>query len=427
MPGRNSYNGQSIRTRFFILGLPLFPTGCIYKISDNLGIDIPLTGKDILHAYAKIHLGLLGVVGLFWMSNLRGSEATMKPLVLLLSLALLGLSIYSWMKHSAADSEEEKRRRIFGNAFLYNMSPEYLPKNVQKSLFSELLKIYFGKFTKLDWQEDIRKGAVNKSNFHLLYTLAYYQKTLEPTPTHQALFTEIAAYLNKERSPKTNKQESNNAEAKATVHAQAHTTAQPQNVAKEEPTLEKVFQMMQDIKTAEGTTKTENTSSQASFSTKTAGATNPGEPSTEPMVSADIFKLQDAKQSIIKQLALVAGFFVFGFVIMAVITANKSLLGGIFVICLVIYGVISAIVFLPNYLKIGRDIANRKKIKIKVRIKDMAEEAGTAYFILQPNRYRINKLTAPSKYYSTQLLNKELEIYVGKESHALLDIVGVRY
>ncbi|MEL6973650.1 MAG: hypothetical protein AAFO02_26095 [Bacteroidota bacterium] len=62
-----------------------------------------------------------------------------------------------------------------------------------------------------------------------------------------------------------------------------------------------------------------------------------------------------------------------------------------------------------------------------MRIKDMTEEFGTAYLVLKPNTYGIKKLTAPAKYYSTALLNQELEIYVAKESHTLLEIVGARY
>ncbi|MEL6973334.1 MAG: hypothetical protein AAFO02_24445 [Bacteroidota bacterium] len=119
MPGRKGYEDQSLRTRFFILGLPLFPTGCYYKISDNLGINIPLKGEDILHAFAKIHFGLLGVAGLMWSSSLYGASAVQKTLLILVSLLLLGFCLYSWMMHSQVQGEEEiAKRRIFGKAFL---------------------------------------------------------------------------------------------------------------------------------------------------------------------------------------------------------------------------------------------------------------------------------------------------------------------
>ncbi|WP_367391404.1 hypothetical protein [Lewinella sp. LCG006] len=409
MPGRNSYHGQSLRTRFFILGLPLFPTSCIYKISDNLGIEIPMGGKDILHAYAKIHFGLLGIGGLMYASSFPSSGGVMKAIYMLLGLALIGFCIYSWVAHSSVNKEEETQRRIFGKAFLYNMSPEYLPKNVQKSLFSELLKVYFGKFLKLDWEEDIRSKAVSKENFPLLYTLAYYQKTIAATPANQVLFTEIAAYLHKGRQFET--ADAANSQAR-TASAQANFTGSAAETHHQEPTT--------DHQSNTYTSTSTNTSS--NFSAKEQGNSK-----VEEMTSKDIFALYDARQSIVKQLFLLAGFFLFGFIIAAIFSGGAATLGYVFLICLTFYGIISAIAFLPGYLKIGKDIANRKKIRVKVRIRDMAEEYGTAYLILQPNRYGIKKLTAPSKFYSTGLLNKELEIFVSKESHTLLEIVTARY
>jgi hypothetical protein len=412
MPGRNSYDGQSLRTRFFILGLPLFPTGCIYKISDNLGIDIPLRGKDVLHAYAKIHFGLLGFGGLMLSSSMRGGDVMMKSVLMLLCLGLVGFCIYSWVAHSSVNEEEEIQRKIFGKAFLYNMSPEYLPSHVQKSLFNELLKVYFGKFAKLDWEADIRSRNVNKENYPLLYTLAYYQKTIAVTPTNEALFAEVAAYLEKgkqfESATTTARKQG------TTASAQANFTTPVTETPRQEPRT--AYQST--AHTAAGRGANENTSA----NTKQQTDSTPVE-----MTSKDIFTLHDARQSIVKQLFMVAGFFLFGFIIAAIFTGGTASLGIVFLICLTFYGVISAAVFLPGYLRIGRDIENRKKISIKVRIRDMAEEFGTAYLILQSNRYGIKKLTAPAKYYSTGLLNKELEIYVGKESHTLLEIVGARY
>ncbi len=397
MPGRKGYEGQSLRTRFFILGLPLFPTGCYYKISDNLGINIPLGGQDILHAYAKIHFGLLGLGGLLWSSSLYRASTTYKTLLVLVSLVMLGFCLYSWIMHSQVqDKEEEKQRRIFGKAFLYNMSPEYLPNNVQKSLFGELMKTYFGKFSKMEWQAEIHEGKVNKENFPLLYTLAYYQKTLQPSPTNEALFSKIEAYLEKRKASATGER------------TQTTSTNTRQNFAG-------------------AATGFQSDSQQSTYQGQATAGTTQTKTATEPMSSQDAFKLHDARDEITKQLFMVGGFFLFSFIVTAVLSGDMALLGTVFVICLVLYGTISAIAFVPSYLKIRRDLTNRQKIKIQVRIKDMTEEFGTAYLVLKPNSYGIKKLTAPAKYYSTALLNQELEIYVAKESHTLLEIIGARY
>lgn len=433
MPGRNSFAGQSIKPRFFILGLPLFPTGCIYKISDNIGIDVPLTGTDILHAFAKIHFGLLGIGGLFWMSNLYREDTITKGILLILSLALLGFCIYSWIAHSEAPKEEATRRRIFGKAFLYNMSPEYLPVAVQKSLFAELIKIYFGKFSELNWQKNIQSGHVTKSNFALLYTLAYYQKTLKNSSENQALFSEIESYLDKNKKIKP--QEANTAATTPPPHSatQASTNDDSLNAKLEEfkriveaaantgPSPEAAQPKASAANTGQNSYSSQSSAYQQTTETKESTS------GIEQMVKGDIFKLEDALSSITKQLFIVFGFFAFGFIIVSFLTANKSSLIPVFFICLALYAIISAFVFLPSFLKIKKDMKNRKKVRLDVQIRDLTEEFGTAYFVLKPNKHRITKLTAPAKFYSTSLLNKTLDIYVAKESHTLLEIINVRY
>jgi len=203
MPGRLGFDGQSIKPKFFILGLPLFPTSCAYKVSQSLGIEIPITRKDAYHAYSKVHFGLIGLLGFVLSSNMRSSNGSMKIMLLAGSAILIGLSLYSWIKHSGPNEEQTIQRRIFGKAFQYNMPPEHLPHRVQVSLFKELQRTFIGKFKHANWQEDIKNKNVTKENFATLYTLAYYQKTLEDSSDHQYLFKEMEGYLNKTNVLKT--------------------------------------------------------------------------------------------------------------------------------------------------------------------------------------------------------------------------------
>ena len=97
------------------------------------------------------------------------------------------------------------------------------------------------------------------------------------------------------------------------------------------------------------------------------------------------------------------------------------------ILCLLIVGGIVGILFLPDYMKLQKDLKYRQKLRIKVRIQDLAKEGGNTYLVLKPNKYGISKLTASSKYYSTKLLNKDLDIFVSKEGHILLNIIGASY
>lgn len=436
MPGRYRYDGQSIQTRFFTLGLPLFPTGCLYKISDNLGIEIPLTWNDILHAYAKIHFGLIGLGLLFWRKSLYRSDVSLKLVLLLMGLVLIGISIYSWVIHYDVKKEELLQRRIFGKAFLYNMHPEYLPKDVQQSLFGELLKTYLGKSNHFDWRTKIEKGEVTKSNFPLLYTLAYYQNTIEPSKDHKALSEVMSDYLYKRKKLKNPSINNNEPE---TVSAKANFTSQPTNQegANKEPNdkIATILKMMQEIEQGESRAKTAQSSNTSSSSKANLSDTSKSK-NTEvkevygqaiKMSLTDVAKLSEAKSTTEKQMLMVFGMLPIALLVMVFVGSNTALLFQVFLVCVVIVAIIVAAIFLPGYSKIQKDIKYHQKMRVKVRVKDMAEEAGTTYLILKHNEYGIDKLTAPSKYYSTDLLNKELDIYVSKEAHTLLDIISYNY
>lgn len=425
MPGRHALDGQSIKTKFFILGLPLFPTSCAYKVSQNLGIELSVTRKDMYHAYAKVHFGLIGLIGFVFSSNMRG-WGTSRIIMMVGCAILLGLSLYSWIKHTGPDEEEMIRRRIFGKAFLYNMPPEYLPTRIQNSLFQQLQKTFIGRFNHFNWQEDIKNSNVTKENFAILYTLSYYQKTLQASPDHNYLFNEMESYLNKTKSLKTaggKVDESKRWEPKSNFNP----------IVSSEPTLDNQLK---------GTPKSANkTSSYSStFDNKTSGrnssatgtaqdkvGANKSKGTLEKLTAKDIRKLHDAQDSIQKQLYMFAGLLLFGFIVAAVIMPNKANLVWVFLMTFAIWAIIAAFVFMGDYRKIGKDLNDRNKIKVKVRVKDLAVQSDTAYFAFQPNPHGIEKAQASSKYYSTGLLNKEIEMYVSKESHTLLEIMEIKY
>ncbi len=405
MPTRNSYNGQGFKTRFFILGIPLFPTSCIYKISDNLGIEVPMTGKDVLHAYAKIHFGLLGFGGLIWSANMYGNDAVSKTIVVILSLCLLGFCIYSWVFHSEAQGDELENRKIFGKAFLYNMPPEYLPLNVQKSLFGELLKTYLGKFGNLDWEEKIKNNEMDKSNFSILYTMAYYQKTIQSSSENNVLFEQVTARLEEaKRNKMTKGKATDSTESKGDMVMAKSNVSSDTHAIQSKPEAQKA-----DKPPVSQPQKVE---------TKVV---------TEKMDYKDLAKLRGAKEDMVKQVLMVFVFLFIGVIVVAFTGVGMETLLIVAAVGLLLYGGIAAMIFLPDYLKLEKDLSNREKIRIKVRVKDIAVESGTTYLMLQPNKYRVNKVTATNKSYSTNLLNKELEIYVSKSSHTLLDIVNVSY
>lgn len=439
MPGRNQYDGQSLKTRFFILGFPLFPTGCIYQISDNLGMNIPLSAKDILHGFAKIHFGLFGIGALIWMGNLRSSEMLFKVFLGFSGLALIAVCIYSWVAHHTVPDEDVTKRKIFGKAFLYNMTPEDLPVTLQKSLYGELLRTYLGKFQKVDWQKDLQEEKVTKANFYLLYTLAYYQKTLEPSPSNELLFVKIEDYLMKRKKIKDSVSSPipTTAAAESKIKYNQASELSPVKPVIPEPytqkieTVEDAVRMLKEITQSKKTedTGSGNTNPQSQSSTNRTQNTNnkSAVENVETMNSKDMNKLREAQDSMQSQLGLIIGSMIFGCIVVAALSGGSAVLIYALLIVAVILGIILAVTFMPDYTKVSDDLKMRKKIKVTVRVKDISQEAGTTYLNLRPNNYRINTIKASAEYYDTGLMNKELDIYVSKSSHTLLDIVAIRY
>ncbi len=424
MPGRHSFNGQSIKPKFFILGLPLFPTGCFYKISDNLGIDVPLTGADVFHGFAKFHFGLGGIGLVIWANNMYGGHAG-KILLLIAGVVLTCLSIFSWVKHYRTDREDELPRRVFGKAFMYNMLPEYLPAKAQTALYGELLRIYTGKFGKTDWLSDLNAGRVDKSNFALLYTMAYYHKTIQPTANNELIFQKAAAYLNKNKSAQNTATTTQTASYAAPSPTQTSAASSPKP-AGQTNNLDDLVRTAQQSMNRGGNKANSNTRT----TTPPAGGRNANRTvaSEEKITSRDADKLRAAKSEMTNQLLMFAGLLFFGFIVVTMLSGGGgTMLITVFFMMLIIYGGISLAVYYQPFTKINRDLQMRKKILVKVRIKDIAKEQGTVYLKVQPNSYGIKQIQGPAQYYSMDLLNKELEIYVGKYSHTLFEVVRVSY
>lgn len=68
----HKFNGQSIKTDFFILGAPLFPIRSKYTGSDGRSIELKLNGKSVLLGYARIYLALTAMFAIIfqWMGEL---------------------------------------------------------------------------------------------------------------------------------------------------------------------------------------------------------------------------------------------------------------------------------------------------------------------------------------------------------------------
>ncbi|MGX5818831.1 hypothetical protein ACWKWU_11580 [Chitinophaga lutea] len=186
----HDFEGQCIKTKFVIIGVPLFPVQTYYKITDNMGIPIPMNGKSVLHGYLRTTFLGLGFVGMI-------AASAMPKAAVVLSFLLIGLGIYSWVLFAGGVKDKESRTRtILGKGFNYNMLPEHLPQEVQIALFHEAEQ----KWKKLNgenssWIAAIAHG-ITPENKYLLYTLAYYANVMAGSEATVEMLAKLDTHFN---------------------------------------------------------------------------------------------------------------------------------------------------------------------------------------------------------------------------------------
>jgi hypothetical protein len=163
------YKGQCIETSYFTLGLPLIPTGSIYRVTDSVGFEMPLNRESFWNGFSKTTILAVSVI-------FKPYEGFLSWLCWLLIINALYQIIKPFLQ---VGTEESKIRDILQKAFDYNMLPERLPQTLQAGLYQELLKKYKTKFGEnVSWEEEIKNKNINLDNQYMLYALAYYSKVL---------------------------------------------------------------------------------------------------------------------------------------------------------------------------------------------------------------------------------------------------------
>jgi len=185
------YKSQSIKTKFVIIGVPLFPIGSFYKITDNLGIPIALNKKSVWVGYSRTTLLAIGILLSLISQHIFEYDSFEKILFTFIGILLTINGIANWVLHWSLKPEEEKIREILFRAVNYNMTPEHLPMEVKASILKELIKKYSTQYPNSKWEDDIRLHNISDSNKFILFSLAYYYCHLMPTDTNKSLFTTI--------------------------------------------------------------------------------------------------------------------------------------------------------------------------------------------------------------------------------------------
>ncbi|NSL89522.1 hypothetical protein [Chitinophaga solisilvae] len=179
------YEDQGIRSKFFMLGLPLFPLSTYYKLAGNKAIAIPINGKSIWKGYSRTTLLAMGIAGVMFARELSLPQ-------LLLALAALLNGLYSWMTFPVTGKKEEATRSYISRAFEYNMLPELLPPKIRFALYEELENVCNTTLgIGADWEAMIAQEDISEHNKYLLFTMAHYNYVITGEEKYAAMKEKI--------------------------------------------------------------------------------------------------------------------------------------------------------------------------------------------------------------------------------------------
>ncbi len=191
-------NKQHLAVNFFTIGFPLFPLKS-YWVIDQKAIPVPTQKENTFHCYSRYLFGFAGLGISAVGHNTYGFGENIFLYVLLVGLGVLLIisCAYSWLAFGSSSEKEFKQRKVFGEVLPINALPQYLPLSLQEQLYQDLENRYAAKYQTNDWASDINNNNIKKDNFKLLYTLAYYHKTIHPYADAEALFEKIDGLVRK--------------------------------------------------------------------------------------------------------------------------------------------------------------------------------------------------------------------------------------
>jgi hypothetical protein len=189
----HEFKSQAIKTKFFIIGVPLFPVGSFYKLTNNMGIPVALNGKSVWVGYSRTTLLAIGFLLAIFSKEMYHSFA--RVFFTTVGMLLIINGILQWIRHWELNPKEQRVREILSQVFDYNMLPDYLSMEMRATLYTELLKKYNLQFPGTKWENEIANNNINEANAKFLFSLSYFSVQLVPEGKYKLLFDKIDNYL----------------------------------------------------------------------------------------------------------------------------------------------------------------------------------------------------------------------------------------
>jgi hypothetical protein len=171
-----SLGGHCVRTKFFLLGIPLFPIRSMYVIAREgtgfRGVEIPTHGMSVVAAYARIFCAAPAGIG----TVLAFSGDASSPA----GWAFAGISVLVWSASmwgiGRLSAAEKRRREILLQITGLGLPPDRMSKELREDTAARLQQRWVEMTASQDWRAEVERGMAKPELLPLLYALCAYAR-----------------------------------------------------------------------------------------------------------------------------------------------------------------------------------------------------------------------------------------------------------
>lgn len=174
------FNGQSIKSKFVIIGIPLFPISSFYFVNKTQGMKLPLVGKSARIGMGRTLCTLIASVLFVVLAAFHHyPNIGVKILTIAGTVIFTGIALYSWLSGQNMPEEEKNTRLILEKTITYNMLPSLLPKDTRISIMQSTLMKLDNKYSDFFMRPNYSISDFDKRELPFLYTLCLYMSTIK--------------------------------------------------------------------------------------------------------------------------------------------------------------------------------------------------------------------------------------------------------
>jgi hypothetical protein len=169
--------GESIQTKFFVLGVPLVPLASYYATEERLngvsGIEIPVHGTSVAAGYLRLLSGVAAALcGIFaWLRHRSYNPQYGMMTLAAVSFVVWVLAVFVLGRLSA---RERVRRQILRAVTGLGAPPELLPAHMRAMVGDRITAAWAEAGAGADWRKRLRENVASDDELRLLYVLAEY-------------------------------------------------------------------------------------------------------------------------------------------------------------------------------------------------------------------------------------------------------------